>query len=39
LGAPKILGKHTATVLRQREEKLQAFLNLSLAVVRDRIEL
>ena len=39
LGAPKILGKHTASVLRQREEKLQAFLNLSLAVVCDRIEL
>ena len=39
LGAPKIRGKHTTTVLRHREEKLQAFLDSSLAVVRDRIEL
>ncbi|KOO33334.1 hypothetical protein Ctob_013777 [Chrysochromulina tobinii] len=34
----EILGKHTATVLRQREEKLQAFLNLSLAVVAHRLK-
>jgi hypothetical protein len=39
LGAPKILGKHTTTVLCHREGKLQAFLDSSLAVVRDRIEL